>query len=373
MIKIVYLLLLSFVSNVINGQIIANHKIIEEYGNIPQQYIDEVKKMWVSYAGESHSGGIRGGLNALAAIDSRFAVNITESGTPESYTTTHLRVSRATWGDYDHSSGWIYGYGEEDWFNWPPQSASRTKAGIDYCNTVGPQLNAFGFGWCWDTHIDSPTEFGLYITTTQDYINHCSAKGYPTKVFFTTGTVDIYYGEEGYNKHLGYEQIRNYVRQSQDRVLFDYADILCYDDGSEVPNTTTWNGNTYPIISSKNLSPEAYWSHISEAGAIRLAKAMWWMLARIAGWDGGTTHLIETRSDSIQFEIVRLHDELLIRILNSPKITSASLLSIDGTQIDIQQINGDCCIINTSALTIGPYVLVLAGKRSIITKKIFIQ
>ena len=30
-------------------------------------------------------------------------------------------------------------------------------------------------------------------------------------------------------------------------------------------------------------------SHISEAGAIRLAKAMWWMLARIAGWDGGTT------------------------------------------------------------------------------------
>ena len=27
--------------------------------------------------------------------------------------------------------------------------------------------------------------------------------------------------------------------------------------------------------------------HISDAGTIRLAKAMWWMLARIAGWDGG--------------------------------------------------------------------------------------
>ena len=26
--------------------------------------------------------------------------------------------------------------------------------------------------------------------------------------------------------------------------------------------------------------------HISKAGEIRIAKAVWWMLARIAGWDG---------------------------------------------------------------------------------------
>lgn len=26
--------------------------------------------------------------------------------------------------------------------------------------------------------------------------------------------------------------------------------------------------------------------HIGRIGALRVAKAMWWMLARIAGWDG---------------------------------------------------------------------------------------
>ena len=41
---------------------------------------------------------------------------LVESGTPEAYTTSNLRASRATWGDYNNATGWIYSYGEEDWF-----------------------------------------------------------------------------------------------------------------------------------------------------------------------------------------------------------------------------------------------------------------
>jgi len=85
---------------------------------------------------------------------------------------------------------------------------------------------------------------------------------------------------------LKYERIRNYVKEDPTRILFDYADILCYDnDGT--PTTTTWNGLTYPRITKVNLSPTVDDMHISNAGALRLGKAMWWMLARIAGWDGG--------------------------------------------------------------------------------------
>ena len=80
-------------------------------------------------------------------------------------------------------------------------------------------------------------------------------------------------------------QIRDSVRANSARILFDYADILCYDDDSETPNTTTWSGHDYPIITTTNSLPEQT-GHISNAGALRLARAMWWMMARIAGWDG---------------------------------------------------------------------------------------
>jgi hypothetical protein len=108
--------------------------------------------------------------------------------------------------------------------------------------------------------------------------------GYTTKVFFTTGTVDNSSGESGYIKHLGYESIRDHVENSADLVLFDYADILCYNDNGTT-NTTTWNGHTYPVITSANLGDGSL-GHISSTGALRLGKAVWYMLARMAGWNG---------------------------------------------------------------------------------------
>jgi hypothetical protein len=307
-----------------SSQIIADHTVVDKYDDIPQYYIDKVKKMWVTIPGQSHSLGYRTGLALLEAADPTFDVSINESGTPEGYTTAHLRVSRATWGDYYDSRGWVYAYGEESWFT-NSLGISRTKDGIEYCNTNGYVISAMGFGWCWDATAGTPTAnadpvygcrwygessngpegnkaWGLddadytvtgnsvcldtYLSATQEYIDYCALKGYDTRVFFTTGPVDLYYGEAGYQGHLKYERIRNYVKEDPTRILFDYADILCYDnDGT--PTTTTWNGLTYPRITKVNLSPTVDDMHISNAGALRLGKAMWWMLARIAGWDGG--------------------------------------------------------------------------------------
>jgi hypothetical protein len=330
------------------GPIIADHTVVDKYVDIPQFYINQVKKMWVTVPGESHSAAYRRGCEYLEAQDSRFQANVTESGTPEAYTDQYLRLSAATWGDVGSATGWRYSYGEEDWYT-SSLAIQRTKDHLTYCKTQGPALAAMGFGWCWDmTWQNSPgggldavhqvhwagssvgtpdsdpdvepygKRWGLdaddftltgnhvcmdtYLDGTQQYISHCQVNNCPTQVFFTTGPVDGggNTGENGYQRHLKHEHIRNYVNADSSRILFDYADILCWSDAG-IQNTTTWTDygstlRTFQYIHNDNLkdlsgNPDTSVGHIGARGALRLAKALWWMLARIAGWDGARYHV----------------------------------------------------------------------------------
>ncbi len=328
------LFVLISISLIGHGQIIADHTVVDRYDNIPQQYIDEVKKMWISLAGESHSEAYRVGCELLEGVDSRFQVNVVESGTPEAYTTTRLRISRGTWGDVNNSSGWIYSYGEEDWFT-NTTAVNRTKAGLLYCYNHGPALTAIGFGWCWDptypgvsgtidpvyyTRWGGCTDGGpqgsriwgldaadqaltgnsvcmdTYLNATSEYISYCAANSIPTKIIFTTGPIDSGENhdnddESGYQQYLKYQHIRNYVNSLSDAFFLDYADILSYSDAGAQATTswTDYNGtpHTFPIIHSENLAG-GYVAHIGNNGALKLGKAIWWLLARMAGWDGGT-------------------------------------------------------------------------------------
>jgi len=302
-------------------QIIADHTVVEKFNKIPPSYIEKVKKMLVVIAGESHSWGYIDGMLLLEQSHTAYSVDFDGVDEPEGYTEKRLRIEKSTWGDLGNSSGWIRSYGEEDWFT-SKEALSRTKAGIAYMNTHGWEISAIGFAWCYDavgnlSSLPDPVygvrwngiSFGgpegnkpwgldaddyaltgnsvnmdTYLKATQEYIDFCKANGYQTKVFFTTGTVDEYVGEAGYQGHLKYEHIRNYVRQNPSLILFDYADILCYDNDGTLA-TETWRGHIYPGITMTNQKPITP-GHISNTGKIRLGKAMWWMLARIAGWNG---------------------------------------------------------------------------------------
>ena len=283
--KIALFVLSIFFSATSFSQIIADHTVVDKYDDIPQYYIDQVKKMWLSYAGESHADAIRTGMELLENLNPKYAVSQISSGTPEPATTVNLRVNEATWGSYRTGpTGWVHNYGEQDWFT-SAGAIAQTKASLDYCASHGPALAAFGFGWCYDPDYMTSAAISAYLSATQEYVDYCTSRGYPTKVFFTTGPVDDYSGLYGYNNHLRWKQIRDYVALSETRILFDYADILCWSN-SGVQATQTYGSYTYPAIVPENYLPVTK-GHISDIGSIRLAKAMWWMLARIAGWDGG--------------------------------------------------------------------------------------
>lgn len=321
-------------SGVMAAPIIADHGVVAAYADIPDEIIELVRAMWLNVPGESHSSGYRLGLELLEAQDSRFAVSVVDSGNPEGGTTAHLRVSRATWGDVDHATGWRYGYGEEDWYT-SAAAIAQTKAHLDYAHGAGLPIAALGFGWCWDmTWQNSPggdldavhqvhwagssnggpdgnLRWGLdaddflltgnhvcldtYLAATQEYIDHASTRGYDTVVFFSTGPVDGggNTGESGYQRHLKNERIRSYALGASERVLFDYADILCWSDAGQ-ENTISWTdgvggAHSFPVIHGDNMLDLAGdyaedGDHIGQRGALRLAKALWWMLARIAGW-----------------------------------------------------------------------------------------
>lgn len=313
------------------SQIIADHTVVSRYADIPEAYLAEIKKMWVNIPGESHSSGYRKGLQLLANSDAAFSASVTESGHPEAFREDALRISRLVRGE--QYGNWIESTGEEDWFT-NPNAIAGIKHHLEYANTNGLEIAAIGFAWCWDMAWHNPPggeidpvfkvrwagasvggpdgdlRWGLdaddqaltgnsvsmddYLDATRQYVDFVEANGYATRVLFTTGPVDGYPGESGYQRQIKQDYIRQYVLADGTRILFDYADILAWNDAGE-ENTQEWVdgdgvAHSYQMIHSDNMldlngSYAEDGDHIGERGAVRLAKAIWWTLARIAGWD----------------------------------------------------------------------------------------
>jgi hypothetical protein len=238
---------------------------------IPQQWINEAKlNLRVWYAHTSHGSQITAGMKNLRLYyDSLYDF----SDSIESGILSYQEVT----GDLGHN-------GDLDW-----ERTTRNQL-----NKLGNDRNIVMWSWC--SGVSDNTKDGIDI-----YLNAMDQleADYPNIIFiYMTGHLDGT-GLSG-NLNIHNNRIRDYCT-TNNKILFDFADIESYDpDGNYFldlyadDNCNYNDGNWAQEWCALNPNSELCWptecAHSQAINCNLKGRAFWWMLARIAGWNGISTN-----------------------------------------------------------------------------------
>jgi len=249
-----------------SGAIIVDHQCIN-ISQIPSKWIDQAKfslKIW--YGHTSHGSQITTGMENLKSnYGTTYDFNEVGSGGALSY----QEVSA----DLGHN-------GDLTWAN-----ATRSQLSQ-------PDNDRSVVMWSWCGGVSDNIKEGIDI-----YLNAMNQLeiDYPDVTFiYMTGHLDGT-GESG-NLNVRNNQIRSYCI-SNNKILFDFADIESYDpDGNYFldlnanDNCDYHGGNWAQEWCAKHPDSDLCWScscaHSQALNCNLKGMAFWWMMARIAGWDG---------------------------------------------------------------------------------------
>jgi hypothetical protein len=260
----VLFLSISIASNA-NSALIIDHTCTD-LSQVPEYWINQAKDLFkASYGHTSHGSQIVTGMNMV----------MDEHGSLYSYDYTSSSCSFN--GEFlcdRYPSGDLGNPDRETW-------AQKTR---DLLDNSSNDRNLIIWSWC-GQHNTSEENINIYL----NLMNQLEAD-YPDIVFvYMTGHLNSGSGPPDGQTYLRNEQIRQYC-QDNNKILFDFADIESWDpdgnDHRDDDDACYWCADWCSTHSCPSCGSCAH-SHCFNC--YQKGKAFWWMMARLAGWNPGTT------------------------------------------------------------------------------------